>query len=198
MLELDPKVPLYQSVRRGICRVPDEDSVADWNLQATDFLRGRGCSQYEISNFARPGCECRHNLKYWLCEPVLAFGVAGHSHDGVSRRANVSSPDSYMAAVGEGRSPVEWREELSVDCNIEETIFLGLRLNRGLDWGRVRQLYRTDGLTAYKALLEEAEEMGLLEWQDSVVRLTRRGMLLCNEVFQRFIKPDHKRSWRET
>lgn len=194
MLELDPKAPLYDSVSQGICRVPDEDLVADWYLQAIDFLDGRGYSQYEISNFARPGCECRHNLKYWLREPVLAFGVAGHSHDGVSRYANVSNLGSYMAAVGEGRSPVEWREELSVDRNLEETVFLGLRLNRGLDWDRVRQLYGADRLTAYEASLKEVEEMGLLEWRDSVVRLTRRGMLLSNEVFQKFIKLDRKRS----
>jgi oxygen-independent coproporphyrinogen-3 oxidase len=81
-----------------------------------------------------------------------------------------------------------------VDRNLEETVFLGLRLNRGLDWDRVRQLYGADRLTAYEASLKEVEEMGLLEWRDSVVRLTRRGMLLSNEVFQKFIKLDRKRS----
>jgi len=194
MLELDPKAPLYHSVSKGFCRVPDEDSVADWYLQAIDFLENRGYSQYEISNFARPGCECRHNLKYWLREPVLAFGVAGHSHDGVSRYANVSNLGSYMRAVAEGRSPVEWREELTADRNLEETVFLGLRLNRGLDWDRVRRLYGVDRLTACEASLKEMEEMGLLEWRDSIVRLTRRGMLLSNEIFQKFVKLERETS----
>jgi oxygen-independent coproporphyrinogen-3 oxidase len=194
MLELDPKTPLYHTVIQAKARVPDEDSVAEWYLQTIDFMDDRGYPQYEISNFARPGCECRHNLKYWLREPVLGLGVAGHSYDGISRYANVSNLGSYLDAVAEGRSPIEWRERLSVTRNLEETVFLGLRLNRGLDWDRVRQLYGTDQLAGCEATLKDMEEMGLLEWQGCVVRLTRRGMLLSNEVFQKFVGLDCNRS----
>jgi oxygen-independent coproporphyrinogen-3 oxidase len=189
MLELDSKVPLCRSVTAGHCQVPDEDSVADGYLYAINFLEDRGYFQYEISNFSRPGCECRHNLKYWRREPVLAFGVAAHSHDGASRYANVSNLSDYLSAVEEGRSPRAWRESLDSTRELEETIFLGLRLNRGLDWDQLRRTYEADLLEACEASLKEMAEMGLLRWSDSMVRLTHRGMLLSNEVFQMFVHP---------
>ncbi|MBZ5495858.1 MAG: radical SAM family heme chaperone HemW [Acidobacteriia bacterium] len=187
MLELDPKVPLYDSVAAGRTWMPDEDTVADRYLWAIDFLESRGYPQYEISNFALPGCECRHNLKYWRREPVLAFGVAAHSHDGVARYANVADLSDYLSAVEGGQSPVQWREPADPARDLEETIFLGLRLRRGLDWARVRRNFRTEQLAMCEATLRDMAGAGLLEWHDTVVRLTRRGMLLSNEVFQKFV-----------
>jgi oxygen-independent coproporphyrinogen III oxidase len=188
MLELDAKVPLYHSVSAGICHVPEDDEVAEWYLYAIEFLEDHGYLQYEISNFSRPGCECRHNLKYWRRQPVLAFGVAAHSHDGSARSANVTDLLVYLCAVEEGRSPVAWREPTEAGRDLEETIFLGLRLNEGLDWGRLRQTCDSGRLAGFEASFRELTAAGLLQWHDSVVRLTRRGMLLSNEVFQRFIQ----------
>jgi oxygen-independent coproporphyrinogen-3 oxidase len=190
MLELDPKLPLYRAMQSGKCRIPDEDAVADWYLQTLDFLQSHGYAQYEISNFALPGCECRHNLKYWLRKPVLAFGVAGHSHDGTARYANVASLETYLSRLEDGRSPVEWRESLGADREFEETLFLGLRLRCGLDWDAVRKRHRSDRIASCEAALQEMVAVGLVEWCDSRVRLTRRGMLLSNEVFQQFVRQD--------
>jgi oxygen-independent coproporphyrinogen-3 oxidase len=190
MLELNPKLPLHRAMQSGECRIPDEDAVADWYLQTLDFLQGHGYAQYEISNFALPGCECRHNLKYWLREPVLAFGAAGHSHDGTARYANVSSLEKYLSRVEDGRSPVEWRESLGAGRAFEETLFLGLRLSCGLDWDEVRKEHQSDRMAACEVILQEMAAMGLVEWCDSRVRLTRRGMLLSNEVFQQFVFPE--------
>jgi oxygen-independent coproporphyrinogen-3 oxidase len=187
MLELDAKVPLYHSVSTGRTRIPHEDQVADWYLLTVDFMQQAGYSQYEISNFARPGCECRHNLKYWLREPVLAFGVSGHSYDGRARFANLPGLESYLSAVEHGRSPVQWRQPSDAGRDLEETIFLGLRLNRGVDWDQVRRTYGTADLEGCEQSLRETAGMGLLEWCGSAVRLTRRGMLLSNEVFEKFI-----------
>jgi oxygen-independent coproporphyrinogen-3 oxidase len=187
MLELDEKSPLHRSLAAGRGHVPDEEHIADWYLNTIDFLNDRGCPQYEISNFARSGCECRHNLKYWQREPVLGFGLAAHSHDGGSRYANVASLDDYLDAVEQGRSPVQWREALSPIRELEETIFLGLRLNRGLDWEAMRRRHDSKWIDRCESSLQEMAGMGLVDWQESVVRLTRRGMLLSNEVFQRFV-----------
>jgi len=189
MLELNPTVPLYHAIQSGQCRIPEEDAVADWYLQTLDLLQSRGYAQYEISNFALPGCECRHNLKYWLREPVLAFGVAGHSHDGTARYANLASLEKYLTSVENGRSPVEWRESLGADREFEEMLFLGLRLRCGLDWDAVRKSHALDRMAACETALQEMAALGLVEWCSSKVRLTRRGMLLSNEVFQQFVRP---------
>ncbi len=188
MLELDPKVPLYAMAREGRIQMPEEDAVADWYLQAIDFLESCGYGQYEISNFALPGCECRHNVKYWRREPVLAFGVAGHSYDGSARYANVASLAAYLEKVETGQSTVDWREPVTDERSLEETIILGLRMNHGLDWSRVCKDLVPARLANCEASLREMSELGLLEWEGATVRLTRRGMLLSNEVFQRFIR----------
>ncbi len=187
MLELDEKVPLFHSLAAGRCHVPDEELVADWYLQSIDFLNDHGLPQYEISNFARPGCECRHNLKYWRREPVLGFGLAAHSYDGTSRSANLGDLSEYLGAVEEGRSPVQWRELLNSIRDLEETIFLGLRLRKGLDWEHVRRSFDSGRVETCEASFKEMAEMGLLEWEQSDVRLTQRGMLLSNEIFQKFV-----------
>jgi len=190
MLEMHPELPLYRAVHSGACRIPEEDAVADWYLRTLDYLENDGYAQYEISNFALPGCECRHNLKYWLREPVLAFGAAGHSHDGTARYANVASLETYLNRVEDGRSPVEWRESLGAEREFEEMLFLGLRLRRGLDWEAVRHGAPSGRLAACEAILQEMAAAGFVEWHDARVRLTRRGMLLSNEVFQQFVCPE--------
>jgi oxygen-independent coproporphyrinogen III oxidase len=187
MLELDEKSVLYRSLAAGRGRLPDDEHVADWYLDAVDFLNDHGCPQYEISNFARPGCECRHNLKYWQREPVLGFGLAAHSHDGGSRYANTTDLGDYLDAVERGRSPVQWREMLNPIRELEETIFLGLRLNRGLDWEAIRRRHDSKWVVRCESLFDEIAGMGLVDWQGSVVRLTRQGMLISNEILQRFV-----------
>jgi oxygen-independent coproporphyrinogen-3 oxidase len=188
MLEADRKTPLYNRVARGLVRLPDEDAVADLYLQAIDFLDSHGYPQYEISNFALPGCECRHNLKYWRREPVLAFGVAAHSFDGSSRYANVANLDEYMRRVEAGRTAVEWCEPVTSEQCLAETMFLGLRLNQGLDWLQIRRAHEMDRIADCESSLRDMSALGLLTWEGSVVKLTRRGMLLSNEVFQRFVQ----------
>jgi oxygen-independent coproporphyrinogen-3 oxidase len=187
MLELDEKSALHRSLVAGGRKVPDEEHVADWYLNTIDYLIERGYPQYEISNFARPGCECRHNLKYWQREPVLGFGLAAHSYDGGSRYANVASLGDYLDAVEQGRSPVQWREAVSPIRELEETIFLGMRLNRGLDWEAMRYRHDPKWIDRCESALREMAGTGLVDWQESVVRLSRRGMLLSNEIFQKFV-----------
>ena len=187
MLEADRKTPLYKRVANGLVRLPDDDDVADYYLQTINFLGGRGYTQYEISNFALPGCECQHNLKYCRREPVLAFGVAAHSFDGRSRYANVASLSSYLHCIESGRTAEEWREPLTSSQCLAEKMFLGLRLNQGLNWPEIRHAHETDGIADCESSLSDMLAFGLLTWEGSVVKLTRRGMLLSNEVFQRFV-----------
>jgi oxygen-independent coproporphyrinogen-3 oxidase len=187
MLDLDSHSPLYHRIAKGELQVPDEDQVADWYLEAIEYFERHGYIQYEISNLARPGFESRHNLKYWLRKPVLGFGVASHSYDGARRYAAKSNLNSYLESIeSEGRA-IDWEKAVDPDEALGETIFLGLRLREGLDWNALRDVYGTDRLTRYEGVLSEMSEHGLLRRRDSVVQLTSKGMLLSNEVFQRFV-----------
>jgi oxygen-independent coproporphyrinogen-3 oxidase len=187
MLDLDGRTPLYHHIARGRCSVPEDDLVSDLYLGTRSFWEERGYQQYEISNFSLAGHQCRHNLKYWLRRPVLGFGVGSHSYDGCARYANHGTMKSYLDAVEAGRSPVEWLTRVESSQALEETLFLGLRLNQGLDWRRLSQNFNPCSLGPYEESLRLMSERGLLEWRDSVVRLTPRGMLLSNEVFQSFV-----------
>jgi oxygen-independent coproporphyrinogen-3 oxidase len=133
-----------------------------------------GIERYEISNFARPGCESRHNLKYWRLAPYAAFGSGGHSFDGRGRRANPETVEEYLAP---GRPPSE-----PVPSGADERFFVGLRLIEGVrptpgEWQR------------YADTIDYFVEAGLLETRGPTLQLTPRGVLLSNEVFQEFLIP---------
>ncbi len=187
MLDLDDACPLQSMVQSGAVRLPEEDLVSDLYLETLDFLASRGYEQYEISNFARPGRQCRHNLKYWTREPVQGFGLASHSFDGKTRLANLSQMDEYLRAVEAGRAPVSWRRPVTEEQAVEETLFLGLRLNRGVDWGRLKNIAGRRSMGKYEGPLQELSGRGWVEWHGSTVRLTPAGMLMSNEIFQLFV-----------
>jgi oxygen-independent coproporphyrinogen III oxidase len=187
MLDLDDKSPLFHRARRGEVALPEDDDVADWYLGTIDTLVTSEYSHYEISNFARAGYESRHNLKYWLRHPVLGFGVGAHSWDGRNRYANHSGFPEYLTAVESGRSPVQWTTETGSRQALQESLFLGLRLTAGVDWSSIESGFPAEMITPYRDVLWELREAGLVDWTDSNVRLTGRGILLSNEVFQRFV-----------
>jgi oxygen-independent coproporphyrinogen-3 oxidase len=187
MLDLDDACPLASLVANGSIGVPEEDLVSDLYLETIESLSSCGYLQYEISNFARPGYACRHNLKYWMREPVQGLGLGSHSFDRHCRYANYSCIGDYFQAVEAGNSPVQWREPVTAVQALGETLFLGLRLTRGVDWDRLRSGSHGSDLTKYEDALQELRIKGLIERRDSVVRLTAPGMLLSNEIFQLFV-----------
>jgi len=187
MLDLDSKAPLSHRVAKGVVRLPDDDLTAEAYLGTLDFMATHGYAQYEISNFARPGYRCRHNLKYWLREPVLAFGVGSHSYDGHSRYANYSNMNTYLQSVESGSSPVEWNQAVTKLQALQERLFLGLRLNQGLDWSSIAREFDVGMVSVYESCLKRTSDEGLTVWDKSCIRLTPRGMLLSNEVFRNFV-----------
>jgi oxygen-independent coproporphyrinogen III oxidase len=193
MLEVDEDSRLGREVIAGGTKyhahfVPDEDATADFYLMACERLEAAGVRQYEISNFARPGFESRHNLKYWTRQPYLGFGVDAHSMlpgSGKERDAvRFASPDSLEAYVGGG--PLN-RFEVSAAAAIEETFFLGLRLNGGVDLRQVSAESGEDAVVHLGETIADLRRIGLMEKHGDIVRLTARGRLLSNEVFERFI-----------
>ena len=187
MLEMDEPCELKSAIAEGRTKIPADDLVADIYLEAVAYLLARGFEQYEISNFARSGYCCRHNLKYWLRKPVLGFGLGSHSFDGQSRYANTAIMEEYLHDLESGHLPVKWRQAVSQDQALEESLFLGLRLNEGVNWRQLQGLDKGGRMAKYEQSLRRLSRCGLIEWKDAVVRLTPSGMLLSNEIFQLFV-----------
>jgi len=228
MLEVDDDSRLGRELIAGGARyhahfVPDDDLTADFYQQACEMLAAAGTAQYEISNFARvmpesgddelQSNQSRHNLKYWTRQPYIGFGVDAHSmlptdlqRDGLHQAIRFATPDSldeYMNCAPYAVMPV------SAQAAIEESFFLGLRLNRGIDLERLRTDFnlnsnchpeRSEGPAFLYSAIELCIHDGMLEQQGTTLRLSARGRLLSNEVFARFLaeqparKLDAKRS----
>ena len=195
LLEVDNDSRLGRELIAGGTRyhahaVPDEDHAADFYEMACDHLPSAGVAQYEISNFARDGYQSRHNLKYWLRQPYLGFGVDAHSllpttpaRNGAVRFATPDSLEQYLAAKPPKRTFVDQQAAL------EEAFFLGLRLNAGTDLAKISADFGTARVGGFASAILELVDLGLIEQQENTVRLTARGRLLSNEVFERFISP---------
>jgi len=175
MLEVDEdsrlgREVLFHGVRYGAADVPADDEIAAMYEMAVERLAVLGLARYEISNFARPGCESLHNLKYWRLEPYIGFGADAHSFDGQWRWQNVESAEDYVKR--------DRPDESRVPANAaEERFFVGLRLMEGIQ-----------PASGHDAAISRLLREGLLERSGSRLRLTDRGVLLSNEVFQEFIE----------
>jgi oxygen-independent coproporphyrinogen-3 oxidase len=198
MLEVDEDSRLGRELIAGGTKyhahfVPDDDLTADLYGMACERLEAAGVRQYEISNFARAGYQSRHNLKYWTRQPYLGFGVDAHSmllaFEGEGEAVRFSAPDSLEAYVA-GR-PMN-RTYVSRAAALEETFFLGLRLTRGVDLRKVAAEFGEDAIAGFSEAIADFVETGLMEKEGNVIRLTLRGRLLSNEVFERFIVQDRK------
>jgi oxygen-independent coproporphyrinogen-3 oxidase len=204
MLEVDDesrlgREMLEQGTRYGAPSVPSEDETAAWYQQACTVFRAAGIEQYEISNFARAGHRSRHNLKYWQREPYIGFGLDAHSmlptDIGAVRFANTSDLDEYLGSAtptpfpllesasntGAHKVDIIGREEA-----FEESLFLGLRLNEGVDLNHLRNQFGVMLDDAMPALIE-VRDAGLLELGTDRMRLTSHGRLVSNEVFNRLL-----------
>jgi oxygen-independent coproporphyrinogen III oxidase len=197
MLEIDDESRLGRELIAGGTRyhahfVPDDEATADFYVVACEKLQAAGITQYEISNFARTGFESRHNLKYWTRQPYLGFGVDAHSmlrNTLLSAQCNIDAVrfstadglEKYVAGSALHKSLVSTKEA------IEESFFLGLRLNRGVSLHEISAAYGADAVRGASATIDEMLADGLMQKHDDRIHLSARGRLLSNEVFERFI-----------
>ncbi|MCP5120808.1 MAG: coproporphyrinogen III oxidase, partial [bacterium] len=169
--------------RYGAAYVPEEGAIVEFYEQAVERLAAMGVRRYEISNFARPGRESLHNLKYWRLQPYAGFGADAHSFDGAVRRAdamrceNFGTAAEYVERWRAGQSVVAEQTEARL---AEEHFFVGLRLSEGIEpapeeWRR------------FGPIISRFIASGLLEGDSRRLRLTDRGILVSNEVFQEFL-----------
>jgi len=206
-LKVEEHTGLEHQIARGKYAPPDDDLAADMYELAQDVLDAAGYAQYEISNWSLRNRDWRleirdasrnlhspisnlqslHNLTYWHNEPYLGFGAGAHSYTNHSRYWNVLSPIEYIARIARGQDPVAEREKISRAIEIAETMFLGLRLNEGILFEKFAQRFGEEAREKFGGEFRELRERGLIEVDDARVRLTRRGRLLSNEVFWRFL-----------
>ena len=166
---------------------PGDDFMAGAYEKAREFLRAEGYEQYEISNFARPGFESRHNRKYWRLDPYVGIGAGAHSFHGARRWSNVIAPNEYASKLARGESPIAESRTLSSWEQIEEFFFLGLRQRDGIDLGAARRRWGKAPFDFWKERIAALESEGLLERQGEQLRLLDRACLVSNEVFEAFL-----------
>jgi oxygen-independent coproporphyrinogen-3 oxidase len=187
ILELYPNAPLRDAMARGKWSLAPDDDAADMYLEGMARLEAAGYEQYEISNVARPGRQSRHNLKYWTDGEWLGFGCGAHSTRRGVRWKNLSSTAEYIAAVASGGQLAVERRVLSAREALEEALFMGLRLARGIDVHTVNARFGIDVWDIYRRQLEQFQEAGVLIYDGRLLRLSRAGMLLANEIMARFL-----------
>lgn len=215
-LSVEEGTALHDRIRRGILPPPDPDLAADMYELTQAMLREAGFLHYEISNWAldrSPPPVCRHNLVYWRNEPYLGFGAGAHSWFDGRRFANLRLPQDYIRAVDDasargsaleaaqamakqadasqaGRHPVAESEVIGLPLEMAETVILGLRLvEEGVEKARFQARFGCSIESVYGTELAELQALGLVQVDVQRVRLTNRGLLLSNEVFQRLL-PD--------
>jgi oxygen-independent coproporphyrinogen-3 oxidase len=170
-LTIEPSTPLGRKVQTGAVPAPDADAQADMFAVACELLRDTGYAHYEVSNWAKPGFECVHNLGYWERRPYVGLGAGAHSYRNDHRWWNVRPPEEYIARVDRGEVPVGGEERLDAGDAYLEEVFLRLRILEGVPASWVEN-----------AKAEPLLDSGLLELRDRALVPTERGMLLLNEL----------------
>ncbi len=187
-LMVEEGTPLFRWVAEGRVQVADEDTSAEMYLLAQQRLAQAGYEQYEISNWARAGKACQHNLTYWRNLPYLGVGAGAHSCFGGRRFSNALAVRAYLEQVKQRAGCAEVQSEhISPELEMAETAMLGLRLNEGVWLALFERRYGVPFDAVFGARLAPLEAAGLLERVEGWLRLSERGRLLGNEVFERLL-----------
>ena len=195
-LILEEGTPLYRMAENGDIHLPDEDTTASMYEHGIEWLERAGYRRYEVSNFARPGFECRHNIGYWQGEWYLGLGVAAHSmlppeKEGAFclRKGNACNVQAYIRAMQDGqKAPAEEFEHISPEDAMFETVMLGLRMVAGVDERRFAERYGIALRQKYAMQTESLIRDGLGYWQGGRFALTPRGIEMQNDVLMRFME----------
>jgi oxygen-independent coproporphyrinogen-3 oxidase len=191
MLEVDDESRLGKELiaggpRYGARSVPTDDAMTEFYARACERFGDAGLMQYEISNFARPGWESKHNLKYWLRKPYLGFGLDAHSMlrtgDGAVRFANTDELDAYSAGAAKEVTQVDR------DAAFEEALFLGLRMNAGVSLLELEDQFGPGRVQDSALTIQELTDGGLLRRDGERLMLTERGRFVSNEVFGELLR----------
>ena len=189
-LTIENGTPYAAWHRRDPGAFPDDDAVAILLQKAHAMLTAAGYEHYEISNFAKPGRACRHNLGYWQQRDCVAFGMSAAGYEDGVRYQNLRNFDDYCSTVESCRSPREQVERLDFAARVGEAAMLALRTRAGIVGADFIRRFGVDARAAFAGPTKKCSEAGLLEVDDVGVRLTARGRLLANTVCAEFLTPE--------
>lgn len=187
LLELYKDAPLLHRINRGELRAIDDELTVEMYFALKDEAERNGFEHYEISNWAKPGFESRHNLKYWTGAPYWAFGVSAAGYDGARRWSNTRNIHEYLTKIEAGRSPVAETETLDADTLQSENLFLRLRLKEGVNLLDHERRFGVRVTERYADELARLGEAGLIELNNNTLKISRAGTVLANEVFAAFV-----------
>ena len=182
-LIIEEGTPFFDMYEKGQITETDENTDRRMYYLAKEMLSDKGFRQYEISNFAKEGFECRHNITYWRTEEYRGFGLGAHSYVDGTRFHNSADMKEYMA--GGGRLDME---KLTPEEMQEEFMFMGLRMNEGISKEEFLKRFKTDITSVYGQEIVELISEGLLTENRGRISLTDRGIDVSNQVFEKFIR----------
>ncbi len=197
-LAVEHGTPFGRWAQHGLLSVPNPDAAADMYEWAGEALEAAGFEQYEISNWAKPGRQCRHNLQYWRNRPYLGFGAGAHGCASGLRISNTLRIKTYIERLRANHlssneqfplSPATVNQtKISLRVEMQETMMTGLRLTReGISAEDFKIRFGTEMREVFGKEIDELTGLELLEWEGAILRLTKRGRLLGNQVFMRFV-----------
>lgn len=187
-LILEENTELFKMYERDEFNLLDENTDIEMYEYTIDYLKSHGYNQYEISNYAKDNFECKHNVLYWKCEEYVGIGASASGYFNGIRYNNICELANYEKMILEGEKPIEWEEKLSIKDEIEESIFLGLRMNEGIQISDFKEKYNFDFEKEYKNEIEKLSKMELIEIDNNRMKLTQKGREISNSVFVEFIK----------
>lgn len=186
-LIIEPKTVFYNLMNKGKLPLPSQEEEARMYEVLLEEMAKHNYHQYEISNFAKVGLESRHNITYWANEQYYGIGAGAHSFVQGVRRANVGPLTHYMKSIDETGFPYKEEHNVTVQEQMEEEMFLGLRKTEGVSKGHFKEKFGKALDDVFSKEIQEHIEKGLLQWNGDQLSLTKKGKFLGNEVFQSFI-----------
>lgn len=186
-LKVEEKTSLAAALNDGRITLPTEYEEETMYDMLNEILPQQGYRRYEISNYAQPGCQCRHNLKYWRYLPYRGVGAAAHSFYPYERFSNVEDVCEYLRRLQFGLAPEVFREKLDLPTSMGEYIFLALRTIEGVDTVAFDRLFKQDFFRYFSFQVENLLKQGLIQREGEFLRLTPRGMKFGNQVFAEFL-----------
>ncbi|RDY23980.1 oxygen-independent coproporphyrinogen III oxidase [Romboutsia maritimum] len=186
-LILEEGTELYNMYERKEFEIIDEDTDINLYNYTIDYLKSKGYNQYEISNYAKEGYECKHNILYWKCKNYLGLGPGASGYVNNIRYNNVESIQEYNELLSGDKKPILSKELLSVQDKIEEKIFMGLRMNEGIKFDDFKNEFNIDFRKKYNKQLAILRERQLILEDKSGIKLTQKGREISNSIFIEFI-----------
>lgn len=186
-LILEEDTELYNMYERKEFRLMDEDTDIDMYEYTIKYLKSKGYNQYEISNYSKDGFECEHNKLYWKCGHYIGIGPGASGYIKNTRYGNLCDLNEYHKLLMKKERPIDNKEILNIEDKIEEKIFMGLRMNEGINFDDFKKQFNIDFLERYHKQIKDLSDKHLIRISEENIALTQKGREISNTVFIEFM-----------